>query len=397
MSFGWLIVQPGMRARLWGRVALALLLAAGSPREGSAQALRATLPDSLTDAEFWELLSAISEPGGYFRITDNYTSNEREIGRIYGMLRARRTSGDVYIGVGPEQNFTYIAAIRPRMAFVVDIRRQAVVQHLMYKAIFEMAGDRADFVSLLFGKPRPSGLTRDTPIQQVWDSFWSVGSDSSYAAANLRRVVGWLVDKHGFQLTEEELTQLRRVFWAFFWYGPTITTRGAPGGGSSVTFAELTGYTSDESGQPRSFLASADDYDFVRGLHLRNLVVPVSGDFAGPKAVRSIGDYLRTRGAVVRAFYVSNVEQYLFQDGKAAAFYDNVARLPVDEESVFIRPYSLRRGGADEALCPVLPFLAAVNRGLVASNADALACPRGDRMAGRVGAAHLSTVGGGRQ
>jgi hypothetical protein len=120
-----------MQARLWGRVALALVLAAGSPLNAGGQTLTAALPDSLTDAEFWELLSAISEPGGYFRITDNYTSNEREIGRIYGMLRARRTSGDVYVGVGPEQNFTYIAAIRPRMAFVVDIRRQAVVQHLM--------------------------------------------------------------------------------------------------------------------------------------------------------------------------------------------------------------------------------------------------------------------------
>ncbi|HWP02737.1 MAG TPA: hypothetical protein VNL96_04730 [Gemmatimonadaceae bacterium] len=397
MPVGGLRVQPGMRARLWGRVALALVLAAGSPLNAGGQTLTAALPDSLTDAEFWELLSAISEPGGYFRITDNYTSNEREIGRIYGMLRARRTSGDVYVGVGPEQNFTYIAAIRPRMAFVVDIRRQAVVQHLMYKAIFEMAPDRADFISLLFGKPRPGGLDRETPIQQVWDAYWNVASDSGYAAANLRRVVGWLVEKRGFQLTEEELAQLRRVFWAFFWYGPLITTRGAPGGGSSVTFAELTGYTYDDSGQPRSFLASADDYDFVRGLHLRNLVVPVSGDFAGPKAVRSIGDYLRTRGAIVRAFYVSNVEQYLFQDGKAAAFYDNVARLPVDEESVFIRPYSLRRGGPDEALCPVLPFLAAVNRGLVASNADALACPRGDGLAARAGAVYLSTVGGGRQ
>src|SRR5581483_7130435 len=93
------------------------------------------LPPRLSDAEFWALENAISEPGGYFRIEDNYTSNEMEVGELYALLRQQGISDGVYMGVGPEQNFTYIAAIRPRMAFVVDIRRQAVMQHLMFKAV----------------------------------------------------------------------------------------------------------------------------------------------------------------------------------------------------------------------------------------------------------------------
>lgn len=121
-----------------GCLAVTLLAPAGSAQQ-------ATLPARMSDAEYWKLLTDISEPGGYFRITDNYTSNEPEIGRLFSMLRQRGTTGGVYIGVGPEQNLTYIAAIKPQMAFVIDIRRQAVVQHLMYKAIFEMAADRADF------------------------------------------------------------------------------------------------------------------------------------------------------------------------------------------------------------------------------------------------------------
>jgi hypothetical protein len=373
------LLGAGARFRIAAHLAVGLCLAA-APNGIPAQERASSLPDSLTDTEFWELVSAISEPGGYFRIMDNYTSNEREIGRLYSMLKAKGAFGQVYIGVGPEQNFTYLAAIRPQMAFVVDIRRQAVVQHLMYKAIFEMATDRSDFISLLFGKPRPAGLSRETPIQQIWDAFWTVPPDSGLATATYERIVKRLLEQHRFRLTPEELAQLGSVFWAFYWYGPLITTRGAPGGGgNSVTFAELTGYTYDDDGQPRSFLANADDYDFVRGLHLRNLIVPVSGDFAGPKALRSIGEYLQRHGAIVRAFYVSNVEQYLFQDGKVAAFYDNVSHLALDGESLFIRPYSLRRGGSAEALCPILPFLAAVQSGLVASNADALSCPLRDR------------------
>src|ERR1043165_6840437 len=118
----------------------------------------AALPARLTDQDFWNLVTDISEPGGYFQITDNYTSNEPEIGSIFTLLRQQNKSGGVYIGVGPEQNLTYIAAIKPAMAFVIDIRRQAVMQHLMFKAMFEMSRDRADFISLLFSKPRPAGL-----------------------------------------------------------------------------------------------------------------------------------------------------------------------------------------------------------------------------------------------
>src|SRR5215203_5861895 len=123
-----------------------LAFVAATSLEPAAAVAQNTLPARLSDSEFWALVSEISEPGGYFRITDNYTSNEPEVGRLYTMLRQRETKGGVYVGVGPEQNFTYIAAIRPQMAFVIDIRRQAVVQHLMYKAIFELSADRADFI-----------------------------------------------------------------------------------------------------------------------------------------------------------------------------------------------------------------------------------------------------------
>jgi hypothetical protein len=265
------------------------------------------------------------------------------------------------------------------MAFIVDIRRQAVMQHLMFKAIFELSNDRADFISMLFGKPRPAGIDRSTPIQPIWDAFWTVASDSVLAARNYVRIVEQLSARHHFTFTSEESEQLQSVFNAFYWYGPTISTRGAPGGrggGNGVTFADLTGYSADDSGRVQSFLSTEENYAYVRGLHLKNLIIPVSGDFGGPKAIRAIGAYLRRHGGTVSAFYVSNVEQYLFQDGKQQAFYDNVATLPVDEKSVFIRPYSLRRGTATESLCPIAAFIGAAQAGRVLSNVDALACVR---------------------
>jgi hypothetical protein len=353
---------------------------APTPAAQSAPSESAGLPDRLSDAAYWQLEQDISEPGGYFRIEDNYTSNEMEVGQIFTQLRDTHVSGDVYMGVGPEQNFTYIAAIRPRMAFIVDIRRQAVMQHLMFKGIFEMASDRAEFISLLFGKPRPAIGAADTSIQRIWELYRNVASDSALSARTWTRLVDRLTKVHGFTFTKDESDKLKAVFDAFYYYGPSIATRGYSGGRGG-DFAELTAYSMDQSGRPRSFLSSEENYRYVKSLHERNLIVPVSGDFAGPKAIRAIGTYLKQHDGVVRAFYVSNVEQYLFGDGVAQKFYANVATLPLDSGSVFIRPYSMRGrfgggfgGGPTLTLCPMKEFLVAVQAGLVLSNERALSC-----------------------
>jgi hypothetical protein len=343
----------------------------------------AVLPERLSDVEFWTLVSRMSEPDGFFRLTDNFTSNEPEVGRVFTMLREKPVAGGVYLGVGPEQNLTYIAAIHPAMAFIVDIRRQAVMQHLLFKAIFELATDRADFITLLFSKPRPPDLAGATPIQDIWNRYASVPTDRDLASKNAVRIMNQLTEIHRFTFTAAESAQLESVRAAFVLYGPDISTRGwggagrAGGSGGGGTFADLTGWASDDWGEPQSFLSTEQNFQTVKVLHEKNLVVPVSGDFAGPKAIRAIGDYLQTRGVVVSAFYVSNVEQYLFQDGKANAFYDNVAALPANDRSVFIRPYSLRRERwAGEPLCPIAGFLREVRGGRIGSNGDALACIR---------------------
>ena len=115
-----------------------------------------TLPNRLSDQEFWRLSNDFSEPGGYFR-SENLVSNEHTFQYVIPALKRRVRPGGVYLGVAPDQNFTYIVATAPRMAFIVDIRRGNLLQHLMYKAIFELSADRAEFVSRLFSKPRPAG------------------------------------------------------------------------------------------------------------------------------------------------------------------------------------------------------------------------------------------------
>jgi len=116
------------------------------------------LPAQLSDEEFWKLSNELSEPDGTFR-SDNLLSNESYFQFVIPHLLELLKTGNVYMGVGPEQNFTYIAALKPKMVFLVDIRRGNFDLQLMYKALFEMSADRADFVSKLFSKKRPRAST----------------------------------------------------------------------------------------------------------------------------------------------------------------------------------------------------------------------------------------------
>src|SRR5260370_35630985 len=101
------------------------------------------LPPQLSDEAFWNIVTEFSEPGGYFR-SDNFVSNETTFQYVIKDLK-KATPGGVYLGVGPDQNFTYIVAMQPRMEIIFVLRREDMLQHLMYKALIEMSSDRADF------------------------------------------------------------------------------------------------------------------------------------------------------------------------------------------------------------------------------------------------------------
>src|SRR5262245_10462205 len=136
-----------------------------------------TLPARLTNQEFWNMITDFSEPGGVFP-SDNFLSNESGYKEVIPALLKTVKPGGAYIGVGPEQNFTYIVALRPKIAFIIDIRRQNMIGHLLYKALIEMSPDRADFLARLFSRPRPPGLDTTTTADVLFAAFGNVAPDS---------------------------------------------------------------------------------------------------------------------------------------------------------------------------------------------------------------------------
>jgi len=295
------------------------------------------LPDPLDDREFWRLVTELSEPDGFFE-DENYLSNERGYQRVIPRLLDEPGEGGVYLGVGPEQNFTYIAALRPKIAFVIDIRHQNTIGHLMYKALFEMSADRADFVSRLFSRPRPPGLGTESTADELFGAYRSAPADPQLFEDNLAAILEVLTFRHGFSLTAGEEASLVKVLSAFYESGPDIMYVFQGTSEIHATYAQMM-TTTDAEGTNRSYLATEENFDRVRGMQLRNLIVPVTGDFAGPKALRAVGEYVRDNGGTIGVFYVSNVEPYLFTDGTWRAFYENVGTLPVDASSLFVRTF----------------------------------------------------------
>jgi hypothetical protein len=310
----------------------------------TSRSLTGAIPDRLDDHTFWTLVTDFSEPNGFFR-SDNLVSNEMVFQSVIPALEQTVTPASAYLGVGPDQNFTYIAALKPRIAFIVDIRRQNMLLHLMYKALIEMSPTREAFLSRLFSRPIPARTTARDSAGALLSAFQQEEPDAVAFERNRSAIYDRLQRGHGFSLSRADLGSIDYVYSAFYRAGPDIRYSYGRGSGWQPfpTYKDL--MTADDGrGVQRGYLANEEIYQTLRDLEERNLIVPLVGDFAGPKALRSVARYLDLHHATVSAFYTSNVEQYLFRDDAWHRFYSNVGALPTDSRSTFIRAFFNQRG-----------------------------------------------------
>ncbi len=346
------------------------------------------VPSKLSDTEFWKLVTDFSEANGFFR-SDNFVSNETTYQWVIPDLLRTTKPGGVYLGVGPDQNFTYLVALKPKIAFIFDIRRQNMLTHLMYKAIIEQSSDRADFLSRLFARPRPAGLDTASTADALFGAYQAVARDTIVARKNLASIRERLTKQHGFTLGDDDLSTIAYVYAAFVDGGPDLTYnfsqgRIGYGRGGMPSYAQLQ-IEADSAGVRRSYMATEGNFRALKQLEVNNLVVPVVGDFAGPKAIRAVAGYLKEHSATVTAFYLSNVEQYLFnQEDDWRKFFGNVGMLPLDSSSTFIRSVfngmGFNRAGpglrAQQMLASMLTQVRLFNEGRLASYYDVIQTSR---------------------
>jgi len=306
------------------------------------------------DTSFAGLVARLSEPNGYFD-SDNIITNEASYLHVASQLRKVGTHGGVYIGVGPDQNFSYIALIRPEIAFMLDIRRDNLLEHLLFKSLFAMSRNRAEYLCLLVGKPVPPDIERWSarPIAEIVAYINRAPTDAAFAD-RVRRESDARIAAMGVPLDAHDRQMLDR-YRAEFVSSGLETRYSSLGRNNRMDYPSLGQLitATDREGRRIGYLADEAAFQFVRGMEQRDRIVPVVGNVAGDAAVKAIGDYATEHHAIVSAFYLSNVEQYLMnRDGGFPEFARNVKGLPHDSTSVIIRSYFGRLGATHPLYVP---------------------------------------------
>jgi hypothetical protein len=303
-------------------------------------------------------VAALSESAGYFD-TDNLISNERSYLDVVPDLKKRGVRGGAYIGVGPDQNFSYIAAIRPDVVFIVDVRRDNLLLHLLFKSLFTLARTRVEYLALLLGRPVPADIDawRDAPLDRIVSHVEARTLDPR-AVSVLRTRVDEALAKTGVPLSREDLSTIDRFHRRFIEAGVWLRfqSNGRPPQNHYPTYRELL-LATDALGERSNYLASEESFQFIKTLQQRDLVIPVVGDLSGSRALGAIGALVRQRGQRLSAFYASNVEFYLFGDARFDRFVNNLGGIPRAGNGVIIRSvfgrYARTGGGSSSHLQPL--------------------------------------------
>jgi hypothetical protein len=306
--------------------------------------------------DFAAQIAALSEPGGYFD-SDNLISNERSYLHVIGALRRLGVRGGAYIGVGPDQNFSYIAQVRPTIAFMFDVRRDNLIEHLLFKSVFAAARTRVEYLALLTGRPLPAdvGAWRDLSIETIVAYLDSTrATPASEAAAREAALKG--ARRTRVPLTDADVATFTRFHGEFIANGLELryTSRGRPSRAFYPTLRDLL-LERDLEGERTNYLAREEDFQFVKSLQARDLVIPVTGNLGGEQALAAVSRLIGARGERVSVLYTSNAEDYLMRDGAFAQFARTVAAMPRGPKSVIIRSYFGGFRGAHPFAVPGYP------------------------------------------
>lgn len=295
----------------------------------------------ISDQEFQQLSLSLSEKPGFFG-TDNLVSNETSYLHVKEEIQRSVQPGGAYIGVGPDQNFTYIGISRPSIAFILDIRRDNLLHHLYYKSIFMISRDRWDFLSLLFGKPIPEDKARssDATAEDLLSFFKTVSPDADFGIARFEQLWQLLAERYPDLALPGDRFKVLTIASRFFEAGFDVKYEipGRPMLSFFPTYGQLMIET-DLKGKRGHYLESEGTFQFLKGLQEANRIIPVTGNFAGVKALKAVGQEIRKRGLTISILYLSNVEFYLFRSRTHRRFVDSVQQLPIDSHSLMIRSY----------------------------------------------------------
>ncbi len=323
-------------------------------------------PPAAPDRAFARLVDELSGPETG-PTADNLMSNEDSFPRIARDLARAAPRGSAYLGVGPDQNLTYVAHARPALAFILDHRRRNLLVHLLHKALMAVAPDRAGYLARLTARAPARPVGPEATAEDLVAAFGPGPVERARLDAAVAEVAAAL----------GPLGVVRDDEWPAL---ATIQARLA-GPGLGARFLALRMYptlarlmtTPARDGRPAHFLAVEALYRSARDLEGEDRVVPVVGDFAAAAPLPRLGDRLRRLGLAVGVLYISDVEFFLLRAGRFAAYAENLGRLPWADGAVVVRtstreidhPDRVAGDGATTVIRPAGRFLADARAGRI--------------------------------
>jgi hypothetical protein len=249
-------------------------------------------------------------------------------------MQEPKLRGRAYVGVGPEQSYTYLAMLEPRVAYIVDIRRGNLLEHMFFRGCFEAAATRLEFLSALLMR-RPKDARDTTAIGALEEAFRDVPANDALRDEGIARTKA-IFERLRVAHSESDDRAIARIHEAFAAHGLAIKYTMIGSAHLYPSLGDNFAATDPDSGAT-SFLGSEESYARVRRLVVENRVLPVVGDFGGTHALRAVAEDMRARGLLLGVFYTSNVEQYLFESRTYGNFVESVRAMPRDDESRIIR------------------------------------------------------------
>ena len=288
----------------------------------------------MADGDVGPLIARLSEKPGDFP-SENYVTNETSLLHVATALRSPALRGRAYVGVGPEQSYTYLAILEPRVSYIVDIRRGNLLEHMMFRGCFEAGKTRVGFLSALLARRPRDVAVAAVGFAPVEAAFRGVPSEPALRDQGLARTKA-LFDRLALTRSAGDDKALGRIHDAFAKHGLSIAYTMTNSERKYPTLGENFA-AQDPEGAAASFLGSEESYARVRRLVVDNRVIPIVGDFGGAHALRAVADDMRSRRETLGVFYTSNVEQYLLEQRSYGAFVTSMAAMPHDDESRIVR------------------------------------------------------------
>ena len=315
--------------------------------------------------QFARYVGEWSEEEGYFD-SDNFISNETSYLHVVDQLQKLKPGG-VYLGVGPDQNFSYIVHMQPALAIVTDIRRQNMIEHLWYKALFAMASNRLDYVSLMVSRETPR-IRPDSSLDQILRAVAASPTSAALFEKNLALVKSVLLEKSRLKLSAKDLSRIDYVYRTFWREGVNLRFSSI-GRNNALEYPTLEDMLleTDRQGRQQSYVSSEELFQQLKRFQSENRLIPIVGDFTGAHALKSVAGFLKANGLRVSTFYTSNVEFYLFDGSGWPRFVSNVRALPLADDAIFVRSYfgnwrphplNMRGHRSTSLTKPMNPFLA---------------------------------------